>query len=72
MRVDLKKLRDLRQERKLGQQDVAQVLGYQTATGYHYIETGRVKLTADQIGKLAELFEVPIEELYIRGDERSA
>ncbi len=56
----------------MGQQDVAQVLGYQTATGYHYIETGRVKLTADQIGKLAELFEVPIEELYIRGDERSA
>lgn len=48
----------------LTQKQVGKVLGYKTALGYHYIESGRCRLKAEQALILARLYGVPVEELF--------
>ena len=40
----LMKIKKIRKEHNLTQKDMAEILGYKTAKGYHDIECGRVKL----------------------------
>ena len=63
--VDTEKLRRIRTQAKLTQGDVAKALGYKTPLGYHYIESGRCRLRADQLFILADLLGVEADELMI-------
>lgn len=63
-RVHLEKIRVLRKQKNLTQRQVAQKLGYKTAIGYHYLETGRCKITAEQLDVIASALGVTTEELY--------
>lgn len=67
-RVDLERLKLLRKQKGLTQEDVAFQLGYKTRTGYHRLEKGSRSIRADQLAKLAILFNVPMEDLMERGD----
>ena len=66
MQVDVEKLRRIRTQAKLTQGDVAKVLGYKTSLGYHYIESGRCRLRADQLFVLASFLGVEADELILR------
>jgi len=63
IRVDLEKLKALRQRAHLTQAQISQALGYKSALGYHYIETGRCRLRADQLVILARILGVELESL---------
>jgi putative transcriptional regulator len=47
--IDLAKIRALRKQKGLTQEDMAQALGYMTAIGYHYLETGKRRITAERL-----------------------
>lgn len=57
------RVRQLREEREMSQPVVAGVLGV-TYQSYQKIEAGKVSLRASTIAKLANLFGVPVEQLY--------
>jgi len=63
-RVDLEKIRGLRKQKNLTQWQIAQKIGYKTAIGYHYLERGRCKITAEQLDVIASALGVTTEELY--------
>lgn len=64
MKVDLKKIKKLRKDKKISQKELAKKLGYKSGTGYHYIETGKRNIKAETLAKIAQILNVPIEELY--------
>lgn len=63
-RVNLKKIRRLRKQKKLTQLYMAQKLGYESDVGYHYLETGRCKIKAEQLDVIASEFGVSTDDLY--------
>ena len=63
-RVHLEKIRGLRKQKNLTQRQMAQKIGYKTCVGYHYLETGRCKITAEQLDVIASALGVTTEELY--------
>lgn len=63
--VNLEKLKKMREDAGLTQEDVAKLLGYRSALGYHYIESGRCRLRADQAVVLAKRYNVPVEALFL-------
>ena len=56
------KLKPLRQERKMTQQQVAKMLGVDRTT-YSLYETGKVNLSFSKALALAKIFEIPITDL---------
>jgi transcriptional regulator with XRE-family HTH domain len=70
--INLKKIRNLREQNGLSQEEVAKYLGYKSAQGYHYLEKGRCQIKGVQLTALASLFGVPIQELYseMKPDEK--
>ena len=62
--IDIKKLKSLRANKRLTQLEVAKALGYETALGYHHIESGKTTLRADQAYILSEMFNVEIKDLF--------
>jgi len=64
MRVDLEKMKRLRKEKKISQTELAKKIGYKTGVGYHYIETGKRKIRAETLAKIAEILGVSVEDLY--------
>ncbi len=63
-RVNLEKIRGLRKQKNLTQWQIAQKIGYKTGIGYHYLETGRCKIKAEQLDVIASVLGVTTEELY--------
>lgn len=63
IRVNLEKLRALREKAQLTQAQLSSALGYKTALGYHYIETGRCRLRAEQLIVLARILGTEPESL---------
>ena len=66
--VNLTKMRALRVARGLTQSDMAKALGYKTDLGYHYLETGKRRMTVDHLGIIAAVLEVSIMELLDTAD----
>lgn len=64
-RVDLAKIRKLREDKKLTQLFMAGKLGYKSSIGYHYIETGRCQIRAEQLAVIAAELCVGLEDLYV-------
>ena len=64
-RIDLKKIKKLRKEKKFSQEHMAKILGYETATGYCYMESGRCAIDANRLLLLANTLGVKMEELFL-------
>lgn len=54
------RIRDLREDHDLSQQQVADAIGI-TQRKYSYVETGQQQLTADILIKLADFYDVSID-----------
>lgn len=63
-KIDLEKIKKLREEQDISKAKMAEYLGLKTATGYHYLETGRCKISGDRLFVIAQVLGVPIESLY--------
>lgn len=63
--VDLDKIKKLRKEKAITQNEMAKKLGYKTDVGYHYLETGRCQIDAVQLAIIAHILGVPVSHLYI-------
>lgn len=64
----MKGLKILRKKRNLTQKDVADAIGITFQT-YSYYETGRTKPTPETLCKLADFFEVTVDELLGRSPQ---
>ena len=64
----MKSLKILRKKRNLTQKDVADAIGITFQT-YSYYETGRTKPTPETLCKLADFFEVTVDELLGRSPQ---
>lgn len=62
--LNLGRLRRFRKEAGFSQAKMAQLLGYESQSGYANIENGRVALKADQAVKIAAVLRRGVEELY--------
>lgn len=62
--IDLAKIRALRKQKGLTQEDMAQALGYMSAIGYHYLETGKRRITAERLADIATILGVNVDDLY--------
>lgn len=60
-RVNLEKIRNLRKQKRLSQEEIATAAGFKSLYSYNRKELGHVPFTADELHNLAEFFEVPIE-----------
>lgn len=64
-KVDLVKMKTLRRRKGISQREMAKTLGYKSAVGYHYLETGRCTIQAEQLFRIAQRLGVPIDELFL-------
>lgn len=62
--IDLKKIKQLREQKGLTQEVMAVYLGYKTATGYHYLESGKRAIDADKLFIIAQTLGVRVEDLF--------
>ncbi|WP_339294383.1 helix-turn-helix transcriptional regulator [Paenibacillus sp. FSL W7-1279] len=67
-KVNLEKIKAHRKANELSLEDMSKLLGYESANGYYYLETGRGKFTAEALAKVADRFGVPIDELFFVDD----
>lgn len=63
-KVDLLKIKQLRKKLELSLEDMAKLLGYESVNGYYYLEIGRGKFSAETLARVADIFKVPINELF--------
>ncbi|MBU5213256.1 helix-turn-helix domain-containing protein [Heyndrickxia oleronia] len=63
-KVDLQKIKYLRKQAKLSLEEMAKLLGYESANGYYYLEIGRGKFSAETLALVAEIFDIPINDLF--------
>lgn len=64
------RIRDLRDDSDLTQQQLADILGM-TQRKYSYIETGVQPATEDFLNKLANFYETSVDYILMRTDERT-
>lgn len=71
LKINLKKIKELRKAKNLTQKDMAQLLGYKSAVGYWHIENGDRKMKAETLAKIAKILDASIEEFYLEEKEVS-
>lgn len=69
--LDLQKIKQLREKRGFRQYEMAKWLGYKSSMAYHHLETGRCKVSANQVPLFSFIFKVPIMELYRKENTES-
>lgn len=57
------KIRHLREQKKLRDEDMAERLGISQST-YSRLENGDIKMDVERLQKIADVLEVPVEELF--------
>lgn len=57
-------LKNLRNQIGYSHEVMSKALGYQSAHGYFYLESGRSRVTAEQLFMLSKLFKVPMEDFF--------
>ncbi|MBQ8892659.1 MAG: helix-turn-helix transcriptional regulator [Bacilli bacterium] len=63
----MKRLRDLREDKDLTQNDLAKMLGCSQTT-YSRYETGQTSVPNDILNKLADFYDVSLDYLFARTD----
>lgn len=63
-KVNLKKIKDLRKEQQITLEEMSKILGYDSPNGYHYIEKGRSKFSAEALAQVADVLKVRIDSLF--------
>lgn len=59
----LERIKIYRQRARLSQSDMASYLGYKGKSGYSNLETGKVKMTVEQLEQLLLILAIPQEDL---------
>ena len=72
MEVDLNKIRQLRRKNNLNIADLSRSLEYKSHNGYFSLESGRTAMKASHVKKLAQIFNVPVQDLYVGGTGSTA
>jgi DNA-binding XRE family transcriptional regulator len=67
-KVNLDKIKALRKREGYSLEDMAKMLGYESPNGYYYLEIGRGRFPAETLAKVADIFNVPIEDLFFEND----
>ena len=62
--VNLQLIRDLRTKKGISIEEMSLLLGYEGYQAYYYKEKGIRKMSAEDIGKIAYVLEVAIEDLF--------
>ncbi|MDF2534385.1 MAG: helix-turn-helix domain protein [Bacillales bacterium] len=62
--VDIEKIKKLRKTANISLEKMADLLGYDSPNGYYYLETGRIKFSADKLALVSEILNTPIGELF--------
>lgn len=57
-------LRKIRQEKNIKVKEIAKWLGLKTEAAYYKKETGTVPFSLDEGKKIAEMFNMPIEDIF--------
>ncbi|MED2785638.1 helix-turn-helix transcriptional regulator [Bacillus thuringiensis] len=63
-KVDLNRIKNLRKKHKITLEEMSIILGYKSPNGYHYIEKGRIKFSAEALAQVANILKVPIDSLF--------
>ncbi|ENQ3106553.1 helix-turn-helix transcriptional regulator [Bacillus cereus] len=63
-KVDLNKIKRIRKKLEFSVEEMSKCLGYKTINGYYYLETGRNKFSAETLAMVADIFDVPIADLF--------
>ena len=58
------KIKSLRKKNSMTQKDMAKLIGYKTAKGYHDVECGRIKLRLEHLQKISAKFKVPVSYFF--------
>lgn len=69
-KVDLEKIKHMRRRAHLTLEDMAEKIGYGSLNGYYYLERGRSRFPAETLWAVAEILDVPIEELFVDPNEK--
>lgn len=69
--VDLKKLKKIR-KKHMSLEQMSNRLGYRSPNGYYYLETGRSKITAETLAKVASILGVPIQDFFTEEENYSS
>lgn len=60
------RLRQIRKEKRITCEEMAEELGLQTKAAYNKKEHGKVKFTLQEAKKISEIFGMSIEEIFFR------
>lgn len=63
-KINLDKLKELRQSKGITQEEMASKLGYKGKSGYCQLENGTVRMPLTQAKKIAEILNINMEELF--------
>lgn len=63
-KINLDKLKELRQAKGITQKEMALKLGYKGKSGYCQLENGTVRMPLTQAKKIAEILNINMEELF--------
>ena len=63
--IDLTKMKKLRLQKGFTLMGMSEMLGYQSPSGYHYLENGIRQIKAIQLMTIANKLGVDIHDLYI-------
>lgn len=50
---------------------MSRFLGYESPNGYHYIEKGRIKISAEVLAQVADILKVPIDALFLNRNHQN-
>lgn len=62
------RLRELRESRGITQTYISKKLGFSTVSAYNLIESGQRGLQVDKAKKIAEIFNVKMEDLFLENN----
>ncbi|GEP23111.1 helix-turn-helix transcriptional regulator [Lentilactobacillus diolivorans] len=69
-KIDLGLIRTIRRKKKVSQFEMAHVIGLKYGNAYGKYENGKYPFKAEQLFKLSEKLEIPLEKLFIKDSSK--